>query len=815
MRYDKEKNRLLLSVSELVSTARRGISSTLPCDTDEPDFPTKNGMQKSSENESFSELNFNFTLGEYSFTLYGKVKTSGSTVTLFVPVDSSPKRPKREVSAQARGEGYIYAYILSESKGLDEVNVVYNYFNAATGEENEVSEILKRKKLETFFNKCKTSIFVYAKPEIERVTVRLPSMSKIKFPYAKARDGQSDIAHGVYSAISSGSTLFISAPTGTGKTVSVLFPAIRALGRERCEKVFYFTPKTTTANAARDTIRDIASGGTEIRALIMSSKERLCKNGLICRDRRSECKNTKENRLADAVLALYNEKNAAVTPDIVSEISEKYRVCPHELALSYAELCDVVVMDINYLFDPYVYARRFFSEKHDYAFLIDEAHNLPDRAREIYSADISEADIISPLLSPLVTEHSPLKQASQKGAKEFFDLFIPYLKENSYFDDDGNEKSAAHISDLPIKLYNILEKLVLETENAIFKSAVMKDEDSEERTAFIKDYYPKLKRFYDAVLRFDSSYELFVFLEENKISARCFCLDPAKEISKRLRIGTSAVFFSGTLSPIYYYKSVLGGERDAKVIEAPSPFDSGQLSVTVMDKISTRYSERERTVEAVCRAIAATVSARRGNYMIYSPSFLYSEALAKRFSAKYPKIRVLSQKRDMTKKEKEDFLKEFHKEDKSYLVGFSVLGGIYSEGVDFAGESLIGAVIVGIGIPQLSYEREAMSAYYQDKFEEGKEFAYIYPGINKVLQAAGRVIRTESDRGVIVLIDDRFDDPLYKKVIPNLWSDMQFISDPKELRSRLDGFWREVDSEKEKISSENSLPKAPPITSPQ
>ena len=195
--------------------------------------------------------------------------------------------------------------------------------------------------------------------------------------------------------------------------------------------------------------------------------------------------------------------------------------------------------------------------------------------------------------------------------------------------------------------------------------------------------------------------------------------------------------------------------------------------------------------------------------MIYSPSFLYSEALAKRFSAKYPKIRVLSQKRDMTKKEKEDFLKEFHKEDKSYLVGFSVLGGIYSEGVDFAGESLIGAVIVGIGIPQLSYEREAMSAYYQDKFEEGKEFAYIYPGINKVLQAAGRVIRTESDRGVIVLIDDRFDDPLYKKVIPNLWSDMQFISDPKELRSRLDGFWREVDSEreKEKISSENSLPK--------
>ena len=224
-----------------------------------------------------------------------------------------------------------------------------------------------------------------------------------------------------------------------------------------------------------------------------------------------------------------------------------------------------------------------------------------------------------------------------------------------------------------------------------------------------------------------------------------------------------------------------------------------------MDKISTRFSERERTLEAVCRAIAATVSARRGNYMIYAPSFAYSEALAKRFSQRYPKIKVLTQRRDMTKREKEDFLAEFKKDGKSYLVGFSVLGGIYSEGVDFVGESLIGAIVVGIGIPQLSYEREALASYYQDKLDEGKEFAYIYPGINKVLQAAGRVIRGEDDRGVIVLIDDRFDDPLYKKVIPRLWSGMQFISEPKELRARLDSFWLEVEKEKEMLSKKSSV----------
>ena len=803
MRYDKENGRLMLSVSELVATARRGISSTLPCDADEPVTPGIGYVQKSSEKESVSELNFNFTVGEHSFTLYGKVRTEGTSIELAVAVDSSPKRPKKEVSTQARGEGCIYAYMLAKRDGLDEVKIVYKYYSTITGEEHFVTEYLSLKKLEIFFNKCKMSIFVYAKPEIERVTIRLTSMSNVKFPYPKVRDGQSDIVRGVYNAISRGSTLFISAPTGTGKTVSVLFPAIRALGKEKCEKVFYFTPKTTTANAAKDTIEDIALRGADIRALLMSSKDRLCKNGLVCRERRLDCKNTKENRLSDAVLALYNEKKSVVTSEILSEISEKYHICPHELALSYAELCDVVILDINYLFDPDVYIRRFFDRKHDYAFLIDEAHNLPDRAREIYSASLAEDEIVSPHLSPILSDFSPLKKEVLSASKSFYDLFIPYLKDNTVFDDDGKQKAAANLSEMPTKLYNILEKLLISAENEIFSLRASKEEDAEIRLSFVKDYYRKIKHFYDAIERFDSSYELFLFMEENRILAKCFCLDPGAEISRRLKMGGSAVFFSGTLSPIYYYKSVLGGERNAEVIETPSPFDSGQLSVTVMDKISTRYSERERTLDAVCRAIAATVSARRGNYMIYSPSFIYSEALCKKFSQKYPKIRVLSQRRDMSKKEKEDFLKEFQKDDKSYLVGFSVLGGIYSEGVDFAGESLIGAIIVGIGIPQLSYEREAMSAYYQDRFEEGKEFAYIYPGINKVFQAAGRVIRTENDRGVIVLIDDRFDDPLYKKVIPKLWSDMEFIGDAKELRARLDEFWKEVDKEKELDISAN------------
>ena len=295
---------------------------------------------------------------------------------------------------------------------------------------------------------------------------------------------------------------------------------------------------------------------------------------------------------------------------------------------------------------------------------------------------------------------------------------------------------------------------------------------------------------------FDSAYELFIFMEAGRLRAKCYCIDPSKNIAKRLAKGSSATFFSGTLSPMYYYRAVLGDDRTSDMLEVASPFDPSQISVSIMDKISTRLSERDDTLGAVCRVIAATVSAKRGNYMIFSPSFAYSEALARIFRAKYPKIHVVEQRKNMSAEEKREFLAEFEKPSESYLIGFCVMGGIYSEGVDLAGDSLIGAVVVGIGIPALSYEREAISAYYNEKYEEGKQFAYVYPGMNRVFQAAGRVIRRESDRGVIVLIDDRFDDPIYKKSLPKLWGKVKFIADPKALRQELDSFWKAVDEER-------------------
>ena len=791
MRYDSERDLITVSVRELVSTARRKISSTPPYDIDEPSTAQTNQKNKRSGNSEIPDLVFDFSLEGYNFRIVSAdiCEEDGSLIKT-VLVDTSPKHPQKEVLAQARGEGYITAYIIAKSRGLESVNLTFVYRSRITEEENTVCESVSIKNLEKFFSKCIMSIKVYAKPEIERVTVRLPLMKKVKFPFDKVRDGQSDLVRNVYKNVARGGRLFISAPTGTGKTVSVLFPAIRAMGEGRCEKVFYFTPKTTTAEAAVDTVSNIAGENGGVRAVVIASKERLCQNKLICHESRTRCENSKNNSIADAVLSIYNDAHTVVTPKMIAERAKEYKICPYELSLSYAELCDVIILDVNYLFDPTVYIRRFFDERREYAFLIDEAHNLPERAREMYSATICERELVAPALSPILSEHSRTKKAARVASEELSSLFMPYLSDDIIIGEDGIRKGAAHLSEIPSHLYEILDTLIPTVEEEIFQTRISKDEEAEARTILLKEYYYKVKKFYEAVLRFDGSYELFVFLSGNEITLRVFCIDPAGEISKRLDIGGCAVFFSGTLSPMHYYKSVLGADRSAEVIETESPFDSGQLSVTIIDSISTRLSERERTLDAVCKMIAATVSAKRGNYMIFSPSFSYSEALASAFRRRYPKINVLSQTRDMTRKEKEDFLSQFRKEDKSYLIGFSVLGGIYSEGVDFSGESLIGAVIVGIGIPAISYEREAMAAYYQDRFEEGKEFAYIYPGINKVLQAAGRIIRGENDKGALVLIDDRFDDPLYKTVMPRLWSDMQFLKDPKALRERLDDFWR-------------------------
>ena len=792
MRYDAERGIIKIHLSEFVAIARRGISPSVSYDEDEPNVGSHSSARLMRLVGDFApeKLTYRFISGENTFELTGGVENiSGNEIIVARSIESRPSKPKKNELAQVRGEGYIAAYMLARAVGLDSVSIRFIYFCEASGEVGEKTELVSMKKLESFFNKCLVTVRIFAKPEVERVTERLPSMKAMKFPYKNIREGQSEFVRSAYRTLSRGGSLYATAPTGTGKTVSALFPALRAMGDGRVEKVFYLTPKTTTAEAAKDCLELMAERGANIRAVIITAKEKACAERHICRKSHKMCPRSAFNRMAEATLALYALGRTVVTDKEIRQVADEYALCPYELSLTYSELCDVVICDFNYLFDPVVYIKRFFTAGGKYAFLIDEAHNLNERAREMYSAEISLSGVYAPVEEPILGAFSPTKKLAPSAAAVLSDTLMPYLKDELREDKQGKMHGATTLSEIPARLYTLFDELmrVLEEEIRINQSA--NDDESAERLAYLRSYYYNHKKFADAMARFDSAYKMFVFYDEGEIRITLFCLDTSPAIQRCLSKGHSALFFSATLSPLPYYRSILGGERSDDILEVNSPFDPSQLSVCIMDRISTRYSEREDTLMAVCRAVAATVSAKRGNYMVFSPSFAYCEALCRVFKSKYPKIKVIEQRKDMTAKEKAEFLDEFKKNDDSYLIAFCVMGGIYSEGVDLAGEELIGAVIVGIGMPALSYEREAIAAYYEEKYEEGKQYAYIYPGMNRVFQAAGRVIRREDDRGVIVLIDDRFDDPIYRKSLPKLWDGVQFIGDAKMLNEELKSFW--------------------------
>jgi len=794
LRYDEEKKLLIVDVKEAVSCARRGMSSYTVFDEDEPLFSNSRLPDGYSEKDTVM-LSRELDVSGYSFRIEGRaLACKNNIVTSLFSVPTMRDAKKKETEKQARGEAFMLGAMTLKKGGSaeDTVTVKLIYFAEDTREALTKEEIVTRSKLYAFFDKCAESLVKTGRAEIERVTERLPSMKSVKFPYGKARGGQDEFIRAAYKAIAKGSRLYAAAPTGTGKTVSAIFPAIRALGNKKCDKVFYLTPKQTTAIAAKECIELLTKSGAKIRSVILTAKDKLCKRGGICRESKRLCPTYTSGKLTEAAMSLFDKEIPTVTPIDVSKTAEEFNVCPYELSLTYSELCDVVICDFNYLFDPQVYIRRFFTRSGAYAFLIDEAHNLGERAREMYSAEISFDEIAD---TELLGELSLLKNVSREASARFYEILMPLLRDELTRDKDGILHGAYHSSSLPGEFYEIFGKLTAAAEDELYSAFSAKDDEKDARISYIRDYLFKIKKFNDAVIRFDVGFEILIFLDGDKLRAKIYCLDTGKVISERLDLGKSAVLFSGTLTPISYYRSTLGGDNSSDILEIDSPFVNEQLAVAVMDKITTRFSEREDSLLAVCRVIAATLSAKRGNYMIFSPSFAYSKALYDAFKKKYPKIKSILQTPNMTKSEKDGFLDAFSKADGTYLAAFCVMGGIYSEGIDLTGDKLIGAVVVGIGMPSLSYEREAIAEYYQEKLDSGKEFAYLYPGMNRVLQAAGRVIRTENDRGVIVLVDDRFRDPLYKKSAPKIWSGMEFFDDPKSLKERLDEFWYEVDNE--------------------
>ena len=522
--------------------------------------------------------------------------------------------------------------------------------------------------------------------------------------------------------------------------------------------------------------------------MVLSAKERACPEGLLCRSAKAVCRRSQAGgvREEEAAAYLLSLPTVPITYADILEAANRFAVCPYELSLRYSLFCDVIVGDYNYLFDTRVYLQRYFESAGDYCFLIDEAHDLFDRAREMYSARLDESMLRA--LADFCDAHEPLA-ALASLAKEALSLFDRRVEaalagEQSYTDKDGVVHRFAVEKKMPDLLFAIASRLADEGLSLANPRLLPRA-----ATVALRELCYPLR---DAALRatlYDRRFECFYTADGDARCVRLVCLDPSAEIDRRLSLGRAAILFSATLSPLPYYRTVLGGAREGVELSLASPFDEDRLAVAIMDKENTRYTAREESVRGVAEAIYGMVSARCGNYFVFCPSYAYLERVHAAFRAAHPEVATLMQTKNASLSARDAFLSRFVPEPSETLVGFCVTGGVYAEGIDLVGTRLIGAAVVGVSLPQPSPERDAMAAYFEDLYEAGREYAYTYPGMNRVLQAAGRVIRTESDRGVLLLIDDRFADPFYRKMLPSHWRGMRLVGDGRAARAFFSRFW--------------------------
>ena len=684
------------------------------------------------------------------------------------------------------------AYFLAAANDLSRVRIRMRRYLAEEAEVQDRVTEQTREDLCIFFLSLLSRVEPLARDLIHRADDRIPTLQSLRFPYPNPREGQTELAEQTFRAIRRGERLFAEAPTGIGKTMSTLYPAVKALGEGYCDRIFYLTAKASIRREAYAAAGKLHEAGARLRAIMLYAKEQMCAHPEGCRAGGSSRCNPDAcpfargyyDRVDDAVHELLRTRHG-YPKSILMQTAQKYRICPYELSLDLSEYCELLICDYNYAFAPDVYLRRYFDadgERGGYVFLVDEAHNLPDRARDMYSARISiEA------FERVYAKLDPKQDAEMEAALGGFLLFAHRLGalciENRQKHEDGSE-SGYYLNRAP------LENFTQETLNLRKKiDTFLKKNEAHPHTVELSELSALLRRFCGLSDYYDDRFLTYMELREGKLSVQIFCLDPAGVLDSAMNRARSAILFSATLKPLDYFVDVLGGGKHAQTLELPSPYDPERFCVTVASAVSTRMEDRARSYRKVATLIAAAISARAGNYMVYFPSYDYMEHVLEAFRAKYPKVSCVVQKRGMTYHEQEAFLDAFKDDVDKMRVGFCVLGGSFSEGVDLPGSRLIGAIIVGTGIPGLSNERNMLRDYYENKCERGYDYAYTYPGMNHVLQAAGRVIRREEDKGILVLIDSRYAEEPYLHLYPAHWQGITAAGDAASLAHRCKLFW--------------------------
>lgn len=692
-----------------------------------------------------------------------------------------------------------YAFMYAQENHLEQIGVRMTYCNMETEELKYFHEDFTFDEIKRWFDDLLKEYKKWADFQFSWNGIRTESIKNMSFPFPY-REGQKELVTYVYQTIYHKRKLFLEAPTGVGKTISTVFPAVKSMGQGMTEKIFYLTAKTITRTVAEECFGLLQENGLHIKTIVLTAKDKICflKQSDEERGNEAECNpaacpyaDGHFDRINDAMYDLLTHEDH-FTREKLLVYAERYRVCPFELSLDMSLFSDAVICDYNYVFDPRVYLKRFFAEgmgKHDYVFLIDETHNLLDRGREMYSAALFKESFLH--IKRLIKELSPrIAKLLDKCNKELLSMkrqCVRFQKE---------ENIDSFVMSLN-RLYAAMDDFLDEHDTFPDKKEIM-------------EFYFEIAHFLNMYEIMDEHYVVYSqLMDDGGFMLKLFCVNPALNLRQCMQKGRSSVLFSATLLPIQYYKKLLGGEPTDYEVYAKSTFNEDKKALLIANDVTSRYARRnEDEYRRIARYIYEVVRQRHGNYMVFLPSHLFLEQVYDCFMREYydkDMMECIVQEEYMSETKREEFLLRFQgnadcdfsreiafdiDEADTILIGFCVMGGIFSEGIDLKRDSLIGALIVGTGMPQVGCERQLLKEYFDARGENGFDYAYRYPGMNKVLQSAGRVIRTAEDIGVVALLDERFLDPQYRRMFPREWSQYEIVN-VSQISGKIENFWNE------------------------
>ncbi len=681
------------------------------------------------------------------------------------------------------GQAVCYANMLLQTLDTppSAVTIQLTYYQLNTEEKNIHQFEYTSGEIAERFSSLMARYAVWLRFERDWRQTRDAAIHETGFPYPAYRKGQREMAVAVYRTIQHKKKLYVQAPTGIGKTLSTLFPSIKALGEGLADKIFYLTAKVVTRTVAMECASLLGANGLRLKSVTLRAKEKLCFcDEVRCSPEHCEYAKGHYDRINDALLELLNREDL-ITPAIIEEAAREHRVCPFEMALDLTLWADLIICDYNHVFDPMASLKRFFGEDEaqgEYIFLIDEAHNLPDRVREMYSAAIRRSDF-GRVRRELRGRRAVVKRL--RKALDGISICLAVLHGEL-----EEAKKTSRVDEAP-------KRELLDLANAFLGAAsdwLAREQANPMQNAVLELYF-NVMAFASIAENYDGRYATIIEREGADTLYTLFCINPSAITAKRLGLARASALFSATLTPLPYYRDILGGTEEDNLLALASPFDPERLLLMAHCGISTKYRHREASASAVSEATFLTVNSKKGNYIVYFPSYAYMNQVYGIFTQAHPDIPTLLQESAMNEDVRARFLASFSADNPDTLVGFCVLGGSFSEGIDLKGERLIGAVVVGVGLPEISLRSDLIRDYFDRERGVrgcGFDYAYVFPGMNKILQAAGRVIRSEEDTGTVLLIDSRFGTPEYRRLYPGHWaSSMMFIRRQAELAALLSG----------------------------